>query len=156
MMMGYKVFTLEEARELVPALQKMLSDANEELAEKLLVVQAANECYEQAEQDVDSSEKTAEIEHLRSSRARFQEAIEKLSLAQNSYISRLNYWVDRITDTGVILRDIREGLLDFPCERNGFSYFLCWRADEADITCWHLANDGFSGRKPLSALSEFC
>jgi hypothetical protein len=156
MVMGYKVFSLKEARELIPTLRKMLSDANEELADKLVLVQAANECYEQAEEAVDSSEKTAEIGQLRAARASFQESIEQLSVAQNSYISRLNYWVDRITDTGVILRDIREGLLDFPGEQNGLQYFLCWRADEEDIQFWHLANDGFTGRKPLSALSEFC
>jgi hypothetical protein len=154
-MMGYKQFSLEEARQLVPSLRDMLEQAESELGEKLELVKAANECYEQAEQQVDALGENGDVESLRAARARFQEAIYSLSSAQNSYVSRLNHWVDRITETGVVLRDIHDGLLDFPCEENGFSYLLCWRKDEDDIGFWHLANDGFIGRKPLAALSEY-
>lgn len=153
--MSQKLFTLDEARQLIPTLRQMLIDANEELAEKQEAVRAANECYEDAESELDRHGESAEIEHLRALRSRFQDAIYELSSAQNCYISRLNFWVDAITETGVILRDLREGLLDFPCCENGFEYLLCWRMDEADIKFWHLGNDGFIGRKPLSALSEY-
>jgi hypothetical protein len=154
-MMSYKLFSLEEARRLIPELKGMLKEANDELAEKLVCVQAANECYEQSEQELDSLSESPGIERLRAVRARFQDAIQQLSESQDAYVNRLNFWVDLITGTGVILRDIRDGLLDFPCEANGFTYLLCWRMDEADINFWHLANDGFTGRKPLSALAEY-
>jgi hypothetical protein len=154
-MMGYKVFSLEEARALVPMLREYLNQANEELADKLELVTAANQCYEQIEKEMDELGETGEIEQLRAVRARFQDAIQTLSQTQNAYVSRLNYWVDQITETGVILRDVRDGLLDFPCEENGFEYLLCWRLDEEDINYWHLTNDGFIGRKPLSSLAEY-
>src|ERR1700758_2664199 len=121
-MMGYKLFSLEEARQLVPSLREMLGKAEDELTDKLELVRAANECYEQAEQQLDAVGENGDVEPLRAARARFQEAIHGLSSAQNSYVNRLNYWVDRITETGVVLRDIHDGLLDFPCEENGFSY----------------------------------
>jgi len=28
-------------------------------------------------------------------------------------------------------------------------YLLCWRDPEADLTWWHLPEEGFAGRKPL-------
>ena len=150
-----KLFNLEEARSLIPSLREMLTECKQELQDKLESVRAANECSEAAEKAVDESGASADVSALRGARTRFQDAIQKLTAAQESYLNRLNFWIDRITDTGVILRDLNEGLLDFPCEEDGFSYLLCWRLDESDINFWHLDNDGFVGRKPLSALAEY-
>lgn len=154
-MQGQKVFNIEEARQLIPVLRELLHDANVDLTECLEIVRAANQHYESAEStlgDVDVAEDLAE---LRSVRTGFQNAIEQLSNAQNAYLSRLNYWLDQINSTGVFLRDLREGLLDFPAKENGLEYLLCWRMDEPDINYWHLDNDGFAGRKPLAALTEY-
>lgn len=154
-MQSHKVFTIEEARQLIPTLRQLLIDANKELAERLELVASANQRYETAEQRIEKSDVAEDLDELRSARAEFQNAIEELSNAQNAYLCSLNQWLDRIGSTGVILRDLRDGLLDFPAEENGLQYLLCWRMDEPDINFWHLENDGFVGRKPLAALSEF-
>lgn len=153
--MAYKLFSLEEARRLVPTLKQMLGQANAELAEKQLALQAANEAFAESEKAVDEADRKGDVDDLRQARSKFQNNIAELSTAQSAYLDRFNYWVAEIGDTGVILRDIHEGLLDFPSRENGFAYLLCWRMEEDDINYWHLSEDGFAGRKPLATLAEY-
>jgi hypothetical protein len=50
----------------------------------------------------------------------------------------------------IILRDAESGLLDFHARgADGVVYYLCWRLDDADLSWWHLPEEGFAGRKPL-------
>jgi hypothetical protein len=154
-MQSQKTFNIEEARALLPQLRDMLQSANDELLELSEVVADANAIYEQCEQQLEQFDVAEHLPELRAARAQFQSAIETLSKAQHSYVSRLNHWIDTITDTGVVLRDLRAGLLDFPAEHQGLQYLLCWRMDELDINYWHLENDGFQGRKPLTALPTY-
>jgi len=50
----------------------------------------------------------------------------------------------------IILRDASSGLVDFHARgADGVVYLLCWRDPEADLTWWHLPEEGFAGRKPL-------
>ena len=52
--------------------------------------------------------------------------------------------------SGVIVRDIQMGLIDFPAVRDGQLIFLCWRRGEAlRIDWWHPTNTGIAGRRPL-------
>ncbi|WP_348269964.1 DUF2203 domain-containing protein [Edaphobacter paludis] len=52
---------------------------------------------------------------------------------------------------GVQVQDLEEGLLDFPCVKDGKTVMLCWKLGEDSITHWHEPEDGFAGRKPLDA-----
>lgn len=55
--------------------------------------------------------------------------------------------------TGCILRDVDQGLVDFPFRTTrGATVFLCWRRGEPAIAFWHGAEEGFAGRKPLAQL----
>jgi hypothetical protein len=57
--------------------------------------------------------------------------------------------VDEITANGAEVKDLDEGLIDFPALRRGETVLLCWKLGENEINYWHLAEDGFSGRRPL-------
>ena len=57
--------------------------------------------------------------------------------------------VDEITALGVQVKDLDEGLVDFPALRRGETVLLCWRLGEDEIAYWHLVEDGFAGRRPL-------
>jgi hypothetical protein len=51
---------------------------------------------------------------------------------------------------GIILRDPRRGLIDFPAQHpGGRDVLLCWQLGEDDLAWWHLPEDGFAGRRPL-------
>jgi hypothetical protein len=57
--------------------------------------------------------------------------------------------VRRINEAGVQVKDLDEGLLDFPAERDGADILLCWKVGEPEVAFWHGADEGFAGRKPL-------
>jgi hypothetical protein len=57
--------------------------------------------------------------------------------------------VDEIAARGVEVKDVDEGLVDFPALRRGETVLLCWRLGEDEIGYWHTTEDGFEGRRPL-------
>jgi hypothetical protein len=57
--------------------------------------------------------------------------------------------VDDIVSRGVEVKDLDEGLIDFPAERRGETVYLCWKLGEDEIRYWHPVEDGFAGRRPL-------
>jgi hypothetical protein len=56
-----------------------------------------------------------------------------------------------IDEIGVQVKDLEQGLLDFPCVMEGQTVLLCWKLGEPEIGFWHAEEDGFAGRKPLDA-----
>jgi hypothetical protein len=57
--------------------------------------------------------------------------------------------VDEVTELGVEVKDIDEGLVDFPALQNGETVLLCWKLGEDEIRYWHTLEGGFAGRRPL-------
>jgi len=57
--------------------------------------------------------------------------------------------VERISELGIILRDVESGLVDFPSDRDGREVYLCWRLGEDHIGFWHPPDTGIAGRQPL-------
>ncbi len=54
-----------------------------------------------------------------------------------------------IDSIGVQVKDLEEGLLDFPSVMDGKPVLLCWKLGEPAIAHWHTEEEGFAGRKPL-------
>jgi hypothetical protein len=52
-------------------------------------------------------------------------------------------------DRGIVVRDIEQGLIDFPGLRDGRQIYLCWRLGEDTVNFWHDRETGFPGRQPL-------
>ncbi len=49
----------------------------------------------------------------------------------------------------VVLRDVDDGLVDFPAIREGREVYLCWQLDEDEIRYWHPVDTGVASRRPL-------
>lgn len=62
---------------------------------------------------------------------------------------RLDALIHQILDTGVQIKDINIGLLDFPSLRDEHEVYLCWKYGENDIAFWHEIDAGFAGRQPI-------
>jgi len=62
---------------------------------------------------------------------------------------RLDALIHQILDTGVQIKDINSGLLDFSAMRNGREVYLCWKYGEGDIAFWHEVDAGYAGRQPI-------
>ena len=57
--------------------------------------------------------------------------------------------VDALTEFGVQVKDLDEGLIDFPALRRGETVLLCWKLGEEEIRYWHTLAGGFAGRQEL-------
>ncbi len=55
-----------------------------------------------------------------------------------------------LAKNGIVLQDVRRGLIDFPCIREGREVFLCWELSDGDEIQWfHDLDGGYAGRQPL-------
>jgi hypothetical protein len=68
----------------------------------------------------------------------------------NVAVSNLYKAIEQLENTGVIIKSLDEGLLDFPSMRFNEEVWLCWRDGEPEIRFWHSKQEGFMGRKPLA------
>jgi hypothetical protein len=57
--------------------------------------------------------------------------------------------VSELEAVEVVLRDVDQGLVDFPTIRDGEEVYLCWLIDETEVGFWHEHDAGFAGRRPL-------
>jgi len=64
---------------------------------------------------------------------------------------RLDAFIHQILETGVQIKDINLGLLDFSALRNGREVYLCWKYGEDDIAFWHEVDAGFAGRQSINS-----
>lgn len=63
---------------------------------------------------------------------------------------KLDALIHQILDTGVQIKDINIGLLDFSATRDGREVYLCWQYGEEDIAYWHEVDAGYAGRQPIA------
>jgi hypothetical protein len=68
-------------------------------------------------------------------------------------VERLVDAVRDLDSRGVLIKDLGQGLVDFPhLRRNGEEVYLCWKLGESDIGYWHRIPDGFAGRTSVEDL----
>ncbi len=72
----------------------------------------------------------------------------------NSAVTKFYQAIEDLENTGVVIKGIEEGLLDFPSKRFDDEVWLCWKEGEKEIKFWHEKDVGFSGRKPISVSDE--
>ncbi len=72
----------------------------------------------------------------------------------NSAITKFYESVEILENTGVVVKSIEQGLLDFPSKRFDEEVWLCWKYGETEIKFWHEKDSGFMGRKPIEVSDE--
>ena len=72
----------------------------------------------------------------------------------NSAVTKFYQAIEDLENTGVVIKGIEDGLLDFPSKRFDDEVWLCWKEGEKEIKFWHEKDVGFSGRKPISVSDE--
>jgi hypothetical protein len=120
-------FTLEEAREELPALRRSFQRIHELLA-----------VLKKGQIEIERIQKLIRSNGHGSGHPDF-----------GAQIGELQTLVGQITDRGIEIKDLERGLIDFPHWRNGEEVYLCWLYGEEDILFWHTLEGGFSGRAPL-------
>jgi len=67
-------------------------------------------------------------------------------------LDRIAAEVDGVTSLGVLVKDVDQGLCDFPCQSGGRLVLLCWQYPETEVEWWHSVDEGFRGRRPVDEL----
>jgi len=133
--MAARSFTLEEAQSLLPVLESLLRTAIE--AKKLIETVDA-ELQDLAHRVFLSGGLLVNIIQVARRKAEREKTIQ-----------RVKDTLAEIDATGVQVKDLDIGLLDFPCQVEGRTVLLCWKLGEQGITHWHDTREGFAGRKPI-------
>jgi hypothetical protein len=133
--MSDRTFTLDEAQTLLPILESLLKQA---IHGKKLIEEVDAELQETAHRVFLNGGTLVNVVHLARRKAEREKAIQ-----------RLKDVLAEIDATGVQVKDLDIGLLDFPCKVEGEIILLCWKLGEAKIAHWHSTTDGFAGRKPI-------
>ncbi len=123
-----KLFTIDEANDLIPTAAKKLREI-QKLYEKIGLLKG-------------SAMAAAKASNLGGGME-----------GGTAYVRAL-YNVGKLTtelhDDGIQLKDYSRGLIDFPCMRDGRVVLLCWQLGEPEfIEWWHEVETGFAGRQPL-------
>ena len=133
--MSDRTFTLDEAQMLLPILESLLRQA---IQGKKQIEEVDTELQETAHRVFLNGGTLLNVVHLARRKAEREKAIRRIKDA-----------LAEIDATGVQVKDLDIGLLDFPCKVEGEILLLCWKLGEAAITHWHGTNEGFAGRKPI-------
>ncbi len=132
--MQHRLFTLEEANELVPWLeatfQRLVPNQTEstDLHGRLLALQR---------------------QHHSNGSSSSQGEVTRLQEELNQLVRQMEEGIQEVTDLGIIVRDIARGLVDFSSIRDGREVYLCWISGEEQIEFWHETDRGFAHRQPI-------
>jgi len=128
-----KYFTIEEAEELLPQIEKILK--------RTIRLNKALELLNSIEiEDYDDYNNLRRI-------TKTNKEFHKLSYEFYSNIEQLE-------DIGCLIKDLETGLVDFYHKFEGRDIFLCWKLGEKNIKFWHETDSGFMGRKQILDLGK--
>lgn len=135
-----KIFSVEEANQLIPYLERSLA----ELASLGREITGFHREIEVLAA-IESAGASAVNPDVR--------ALRELEKVYTLRLERFRGLLTEASQQGCIIRDLELGLVDFYTMARGKVVCLCWRRGEARIEHWHPLDEGFSGRRPLSDLS---
>ena len=129
----FKYFTIKSANEALP---EIIEKFNHALTQKNEITKI-EEVLQISLSTIDTFEKYVTIK-------------QKL----NYQITKFYQSIADLESTGVVLKSLENGLLDFPSKRFDEEIWLCWKKGEKEIKFWHEKDVGFMGRKPISISDE--
>ena len=124
----FTLYTPQTANKTLPEVKRMFADIVEK-KNRVLVLQQ-------------------ELQAIVDSGSDFERFIKKKQ-DLNTAVTTLYKAIEILEGTGVAIKSVDEGLLDFPAKRFDEEVWLCWKAGEDEVKFWHGKDEGFMGRKPL-------
>jgi hypothetical protein len=125
----HPVYSVDEARALVPAVRAILL----QLAVERQAADAAHAAFHgHPESEAGSRPSPRRLEAETAERR-----------------ERMQVLLEHLDHLGIVVRDLSIGLVDFPTERDGEPAWLCWRLEDAELDWWHTTREGFASRRRL-------
>jgi hypothetical protein len=128
-----KYFSINDANKILPTIIKKFNYSKSLKNEIIKLEQQMN---------LDLTSKTSMIDYT------------TLKQKFNAVITKFYQSLEDLENTGVVLKGLEQGLLDFPAKRFDEEIWLCWKEGETEIKFWHEKDSGFMGRKPISVSNE--
>jgi len=137
-----RFYDLDDANAALPDLEGILETLAGQRAELVRIRDEVLARHPEAAEAEAAGETVVAADDIRLARLRMQGLVDQMAAG-----------VARIEAQSITLRDINEGLVDFPALVNGRQVWLCWKRGEGDVAYWHDLESGYSGRRPISELA---
>jgi hypothetical protein len=137
-----KLFSPDEANELIPRLEVLIRDLQVQAG---VLRKRVNDLarFDDKLSDIDLPDVIARYPELQPIAARMSEI------------------ASEIEEMGCFLKDVDQGLVDFPflieaaeAGEEDEVVFLCWQYGEPRVVAWHAIDSGFSDRHPLPGAAK--
>ena len=125
--MATRVYTLTEARKVLPRVRRLMGEVQSARAEILRLRPEAWPALRKAAGNggnIAASQLPAQF-------------------------ARLEAGVKGIGQLGIVVKDVDSGLVDFLARRRGKEVYICWRYGEEELVYWHDIQAGFAGRQMI-------
>lgn len=130
-----RYFTVAQAEQLLPAVERHLRDALFHRAEAM-----------KAHQELEAtSERIRVAGGMRVNPGQFVAVRARLDTS----VAALKDAIEQVEQTGATIKDLDIGLIDFMARFQDRDVCLCWKLGETGIQFWHGVEEGFGGRKPI-------
>jgi hypothetical protein len=133
-----KIYSVEEANAVLPRLRSIA-------ARQCLRVAAIEAAIEQLRGQLDAAPADLYIRDGDTS------AVIALKTRLRRLIAALRDGWDAVERDGVVVTDVRAGVVDFYTRRGGCLACLCWCYGEPTVSYWHPPGAEFDARRPLEA-----
>ena len=125
-----KQFTVEQANATLPLVKRIVED---------IVLQ--HRIWREKILEIDLVASTGRVSDVAQT--------ERLEHEAQAIAREIDAFRRELDSLGILLKDPRLGLIDFPSTIGARPVLLCWRLGEAEVQYWHDVNTGFAGRQPL-------
>ena len=130
-----RVFTTDEAEELLPTVDLLLQKLVDTSVKQKLLEEQANEILDEVLEEGTHPNAIDELKGIKENLDINVREIDKIE--------------GEIMSMGLNVKDSVLGIVDFPAIRGDEPVYLCHRLGERKMTHWHNVEDGFEGRIPL-------
>ncbi len=133
--MSSRHFTLTEAREMVPQIERLvtsIADRKQQIVQTRALIESVRRSAGADGSAIDSD--TTDLERRAS-----------------TVTGEVRELARELQETGVRVKDINKGLVDWTTIHDGHEVYLCWQRGEPTIEWWHEIADGYAGRRRIDA-----
>ena len=138
----FKYFTLAEANEALPKVRVLFDDA----LQKRKIVEGIQHKMQEAMA-------VSQGGHVDSATGPLRVYVE-IKQELNDAMLQMYGAISALEATGVSLKGLEPGMVDFPSKRFDDDVWLCWKYGEDAVKFWHEMDAGFMGRKPVDVSDE--
>lgn len=138
-----KVFTLDEANNMLPVLKAVFSSIYEFNNALKGINKDIKMLYDIWGKDIENDSNVDNGFYL------------KLINDSTAITNQIKIIINYLDSIGCVIKDLHNGLVDFYFDKNGELVFLCWKYCEDAINYWHPIATGYTDRRPIKELVKF-